>query len=241
MIPRCARILQVCKQPRARRSIEAGMNHRKPIVPAAFFAAIAVALVARPAPVEAAFGIGEDAPATHLIEPNMLIGKVELSPGVPCAGCTVVVENTALGVRPTDTDGFWKVDGLPPGLWTVVITHPTLGSKRLSCGEKEFYYGRIVQCPTVVMALPGAVSGRVTLPSTVDYDTAVVGIPELGIFAPLNGGGPGYVLTGVAPGWRKLVVRTNTSWNSLWVFIQPAQVSMNMNVAVPSVPPLLLQ
>ncbi len=191
-------------------------------------AAIAFGVAAsRPAPVAAS-----TPPATPTQPMVTLHGKVELSPGVPCSGCTVVLEGTPLSMT-TDASGLWSNSRVPSGMWIVRASHPSFGSARASCGGAS---GEVPLCPTVVVAMPGGVSGRVTFGSTSDYDTATIGIPELGIYTQINCGG-GYLLTGVAPGWRKVVVTTNTSSKELWANVQPALVTMKMNLTFLSVPP----
>ncbi len=214
------------------------------LAPTSFVAALVtgIVLLAEPAKSDAFLGIGEPPPETPREYTNFF-GRAELSPGVPCSGCLVTVVNAPRRAT-TDANGYYVVKALPPGVWTLTLSHPDapgFGQKSFVCAAGAVMGARdeapeVQLCPPVYLTLPGAVSGRVTLPNTIDYDTAVVGIPELGIFAPLVGGGPGYLLTGVGPGWRKVVVRTNASTASLWVYVQPGNVTMNMNVAVPSVP-----
>jgi hypothetical protein len=224
------------------------MNRRKQSILRSILttaALVALFSLAAPKPVHAFLGVGEDAPEKGLIYPGTITGFAELSPGVPCGGCKILVENVPLGTT-TDMNGYYSVSGLPPGLWNLKLSHPSFpafGTKSFPCGSNHGESGEPRQhlCPPVVLTLAGAVSGKIGLPASSDYDIAVIGIPELGIFTQTNGGGPGYLLSNVAPGWRKVVVTTNTSNASTWVYVQPGQVTMNMNVTVPMVPSLVLK
>lgn len=139
-----------------------------------------------------------------------------------------MVEGVPLAAT-TDANGQWSIRGLPPGRWDLNVAHTTtaFGSARFQCGGDSAEVG---SCGTVVIARAGGINGRITFASTGDYDTAVIGVPELGVFTQINCGG-GYLLAGVAPGWRKLVVTTNTSSKELWVFVNPGQVTMKMNLS----------
>lgn len=169
-------------------------------------------------------------PATPSLPPAELIGRAEITPGVPCVGCQVVLEGVPIGAT-TDAAGNYDLRGVPPGRWDVKITHSTYGQARVWCGAMSAV---ITSCGTTSVTRTGGVSGRVTLNTTADYDTAVVGIPELNVYAQLNCGG-GYILTDVAPGWRKLVVTTSSTSKELWAFVEPAKITMKMNLVVPVV------
>jgi hypothetical protein len=171
-------------------------------------------------------------PATPSLPPLTLFGKVELSPGVACAGCKVIVEGVPIQAT-TDANGQWSINSLPPGRWdlNVASTTTAFGSARFQCGGNSAEVGA---CGTVVIAKAGGISGRITFNTTSEYDLAVVGVPELGVYTQLNCGG-GYLLPGVGPGMRKLVVSTNTQTKELWVWVNPGKVTMNMNLVFASV------
>lgn len=169
---------------------------------------------------------------TQGLPPAQFFGKLELSPGVPCAGCTVVLEGTPLSAV-TDDAGLWTRDRIPPGVWTIKATHPSFGSTRFHCNASS---GEGTACASAVIARPGGASGRITFGSTGDYDTAVIGVPELGVYTQINCGG-GYLLTGVAPGWRKLVVTTELSSKEHWVYINPGQITTKQNITFLSAVP----
>ena len=176
-------------------------------------------------------------PATPNPLPITFHGRAELSPGVPCASCAVVLEGAPLGAT-TDATGLWSISHVPSGLWQVRLTHPNFGYSRVNCGgASSLEIGDVVQCALPPIARPGGINGRISFASSSDYDTAVIGVPELGVYTQINCGG-GYLLTGVAPGWRKLVVTTNTTSKELWVYVTPGQVTMKMNLTfITAVPP----
>jgi hypothetical protein len=133
-----------------------------------------------------------------------------------------------------DAVGMWTITGVPPGRWEANLSNPNatnLGSYRFTCGGQS---AGVTNCGTAVLARPGGISGRIWFNTTSEYDIAVVGVPDLGVYAQLNCGG-GYLLTGVAPGWRKLVVSTPSQTKELWVFVNPAKVTMSMNLTFASV------
>jgi len=175
-------------------------------------------------------------PETPTVKSIKLHGRAELSPGVPCASCAVTIEGAPLSAT-TDANGLWMITGVPPGYWVVRVTHGMFGFGRSNCGgASNFETGDVVYCESPPIARAGGINGRITFGSTSDYDTAVIGVPDLGVFTQINCGG-GYLLTGVAPGWRKLVVTTNTSSKELWVFVNPGQVTMKMNLSFLSTTP----
>jgi hypothetical protein len=138
--------------------------------------------------------------------PVDVIGQVQLIPGVACVRCRVSVPGTPV-VAETNDQGIYTLRNMPTGAtWTIVAVPVGVpGEARLELrvprvGEApSFTRSDALVVPPLVIAKPGAVTGRVHLSTTDDVDSIVVGIPSLGIYAQGNIGGV-YLLNGVPPG-----------------------------------------
>jgi hypothetical protein len=137
-----------------------------------------------------------------------ITGHVVLIPGVAASSCTVVVQGAAAQTGRCNSDGYFTVRGVPGGgTYDVDITvdgpHAGLGipvrhAKAVVHRDEDMDMGEIV------VGKPGAISGVVDLSreaniSDADYDHAVVGIPELGLYTQL-GLSHQFLISGVAPG-----------------------------------------
>lgn len=217
------------------------MRTKHALVPLLVASAIVAVLAVGPSPAPVLAGAPPDAPSS--VE-TWFYGRAELSAGVPCVGCTVAFLGAPIATV-TDDRGRWDAE-VPAGLWEVQFTHPTLGSTRRTCGGASSHAARVENVSThhysecsAVIARPGAIAGRLTLPNTSDYDIATIGIPALGIYTQANCGG-GYLLEGAAPGWNRVIASTATSSKEFWVYVQPGLVS-RMNLSVPANAPILTQ
>ena len=152
--------------------------------------------------------LGAVVPPVAHADPNIsvdFLGQVQIVPGVPCNGCTISVEGFPLVAR-TNADGWFVLTRLPSGRWDAKVTSPSgneqveLELRRPNAGDAPSgTRSEAVYLPTIVIARPGAVTGRVHVSSTDDLDDVVVGIPAFGLYVQPNIAGV-YLLTGVPPG-----------------------------------------
>jgi hypothetical protein len=96
----------------------------------------------------------------------------------------------------TNAEGLFAIQQVPPGVWTFRVSCSGYPIKRGMVGTVS---SQGIDVGTVIVGKPGAITGKVSLASTSDYDNAMMGIPALGLYTQLNVGGF-YLLGGVAPG-----------------------------------------
>lgn len=131
-----------------------------------------------------------------------IVGRVELAEGIAAPRARVVVRGTPLGTI-CDTDGNFSVWNVPPGYWNLRVSHPLAAAYALvAVGANS---GETTNAGVIRLKATGSIRGRVVYLNPDDLATAVVAVPEQGIATQPNAGG-GYLLQGVAAGFREVVL-----------------------------------
>jgi len=146
--------------------------------------------------------------------PGSLVGRVLVLANVPPAAGTCSVDLTGTGLKATClSDGRFEVKSVPPGTYELHVKVNGLPERVVNVVQDA-----AENIGDVIVGTPGAVAGKVILTKSAsddDYDRAVVGVPEQGIYVQLGVGGQ-YLLTGLAPGTRTVVLwvpkRAVQSW-----------------------------
>jgi hypothetical protein len=145
---------------------------------------------------------------TEAIQPGEIIGRIEISDGVPASSCQVLLEGTPLGAK-CDEDGVFDVKKVPPGRWDLrVITDgaaTAIPAKRIAAAANP---GIVSDVGAVPLAKPGSVGGHVLNAGGTDLSVAVIAVPEVGAVTAPNMNN-GYLLDSVAPGVHEIVLITD--------------------------------
>jgi hypothetical protein len=151
--------------------------------------------------------------------PGEFIGRVELIPSVPITdGARVLVEGTSLGAK-TDESGNFDIRNVPQGSWRLRILYGDL-QVSVRAGANP---GIVTDVGAIVLSAPGSISGRATLLDGSSIKTAIVGIPALGLYVRPNDAGA-YLITGVAPGTREVILVKGDTPGSTPIFRRQAAV-----------------
>lgn len=135
--------------------------------------------------------------------PGEIVGTIELAPNVPCSNCMVVVEGSPFGAR-ADGAGSFDIQRLAPGRWDLRITAPGLPDHRIAAGANS---GQVTNLGILRPWPPGSISGRVELPASSMLADTLIEVPIQGLTVRPGADGT-FLLTGVAPGPREVLVST---------------------------------
>lgn len=134
-----------------------------------------------------------DPEPTSQLPTGELIGRVEIAPDIPTAGCLVLIEGSPLG-GPCDGAGAFDIPGVVPGRWDLRIVADAataLPSRRVAAAANP---GFVTDLGAIRIAEPGAIGGHV-----LGATDGIVVVPAFGLVSAPNDNG-GYVIQGVPPG-----------------------------------------
>jgi hypothetical protein len=133
-----------------------------------------------------------------------LVGHVSLSPGVNATSCQVSFLAGTPGSATCDAQGNFAMNNVVAGSLPLLVTVPVnpygVPARTIYVAIPDNY--QTGSAGDIVLGKPGAIAGRIRLPATDNtalYDQVYVGIPALGVYAPIGLDGQ-YLLTGVGPG-----------------------------------------
>ena len=136
--------------------------------------------------------------------PGDIVGRIELAPNVGLGDCLIVVSGTPVGAR-CEANGNFTIRRTPPGTWDITVTSPGLPpvTRRVaSASGIPANIGVWQPWPT------GNITGRVQAENPALLGGVLVELPLQGLAAKPAADGT-FILTGVAPGHRELVVTTD--------------------------------
>src|SRR5581483_61530 len=94
---------------------------------------------------------------TAAVQPGEIIGRVEISDGVPASSCQVLLEGAPLGAK-CDEDGVFDIKKVPPGRWDLrIITDgaaTAIPAKRIAAAANP---GIVTDEGALPLAKPGSV------------------------------------------------------------------------------------
>jgi hypothetical protein len=143
------------------------------------------------------------------VVPGEILGRIEVSAGVPATSCLVLVEGTPLAAR-CDDGGTFDLKRVPPGRWDLRIL-PESGddavpARRIAAAANP---GFVSDLGAIPLAKPGSIGGRINPPLGTNLDVAVIAIPDFGaVTAPSTGGA--YLLDEVPPGVHNVTLITTS-------------------------------
>jgi hypothetical protein len=140
-------------------------------------------------------------------------GQVEIVRGIPLTSefgqFSVFVDETP-NSTPCAEDGRFNLRRVPSGSRSLIVVAPegmswALGSRHSHRKPVAIVGGQVTDGGTLVMAMPGSVSGRITMTGepVSDIASVVVAMPQFGLVTKPNTDG-GYLLQGVPPGHHEL-------------------------------------
>jgi len=166
-----------------------------------------------------------EAPSTP---PGEILGRVEVSAGVPASGCLVLVEGAPISAR-CDDGGAFDLRNMPPGRWDLRIepndqTH-TLPARRIAAGANSNF---VSDLGAIQLSRPGSVGGHVTGDPAV-LATSYIAVPSIGAVTAPNAGG-GYLIENVSPGVHDIILITPSgARDQAPVVVSPDHVTINVN------------
>jgi hypothetical protein len=170
----------------------------------------------------------------------VIIGRLVMVGGAPVTGPDCfVIEGTPLKAS-CDANGYFII---PHAFGSYsLIAHTHVSDINLLVPNKVVWFatvdGQTTNLGDIVVGKGASITGKVSLGASAtadDYERAVVGIPELGLYVPLGVGGQ-YLFTGVSPGSRTIYVYAFNGSQFLQKKIMTArdgQLHMRVDINIP--------